>query len=96
MLDQILALLGPVISGLSGQFGWLASALMWMATLRLFFKPLMTFAESVTAATETKSDNEFLTKVKSSTVYKAFAFLLDYTASIKLPKATAPAAIEQK
>ena len=54
--------------------------------MRVIFKPLMTYVESHVYATKTKADDKSLAKIKSSIWYKAFAFLLNYTASIKLPK----------
>lgn len=64
----------------------LASALMIMGALRVVLKPLMVFLEEHVASTPDKADDEKLAKVKASKVYKALCFILDYVASIKLPK----------
>lgn len=65
----------------------LSTALMVIGALRVTVKPLMAYYESHVQSTSDKEDDERLKKLKASKVYKALVFLLDYTASIKLPKA---------
>lgn len=54
--------------------------------LRLIVKPIVSILESIAAATESKVDDIALEKVKTSAIYKGLVWLLDYVASVKLPK----------
>jgi hypothetical protein len=76
------ALLVELIS----KYPTLAMIFMVVGVLRAIFKPLMTLLHSYVEATPSTKDNEVLAKVKESKVYSAVVWLLDYTASIKLPK----------
>jgi len=87
MNDQLMALLVPVLQGLAGQYGMVAGSLMWIATLRLIFKPAMVFLQAFVAITPTSKDNDVLNAVLNSKVYKAIVFLIDLATSIKLPQA---------
>lgn len=68
------------------KFPVLASVLMLIGALRVTIKPLMAYLEQRAAETEDTKDDERLAKIKANKVYKVLVFLLDYTASIKLPK----------
>ena len=63
-----------------------ATALMAMGALRLILKPVMVYIEQYVATTPDKADDEKVAKIKASKVYKVLCFVLDYTASVKLPK----------
>ena len=54
--------------------------------LRAINKPLFSFLNTLVKATPTVRDDEILAVVEQSKIYKAIAFVLDWTASIKLPK----------
>ena len=69
------------------QYPILAQIVAVMVISRGIFKPLFTFLHSVADATPTQKDNAALAKVEASPVYKAIAFVLDWTLSIKLPAA---------
>jgi hypothetical protein len=62
-----------------------ASVVAGVGIARLIFKPLMVFLQAVVEATPSQSDNVLLQKVMESKIYKGWAFVLDYLASIKLP-----------
>lgn len=64
----------------------LMSAFVVMGVLRAVFKPLMTVFEAYVVATPSKDDDSLLAKVKASKSYALVAYVLDYAASIKLPK----------
>jgi hypothetical protein len=64
-----------------------SSVLVVMGVLRAVFKPLFSLLQAYVDATESKTDNEKLQKFMESKIYKALAYLLDYAASVKLPKA---------
>lgn len=56
-----------------------------IGVLRVIFKPIMSVIEAYIAYTPDKGDDAKLEEVKSSKVYKAVAFVLDWFASVKLP-----------
>lgn len=62
------------------------SALMIIGILRSVFKPLQLVAQAYVDASPSKDDNEKLAKIYQSKVFKVIAWLLDYTASIKIPE----------
>lgn len=75
------------ITGLSASYPWLTTVLVAIGTFRALFKPVMTLLDQVVVATTwTQTDNELLNKVKASKVYKALVWVVDYLASVKLPK----------
>lgn len=57
-----------------------------MGALRTVIKPFMVFYEKHVAETPETTDDEKLAGIKSAKWYKALSFVLDYTASVKLPK----------
>lgn len=57
-----------------------------MGMARMVLKPLMTFLHEFVLITETKKDDEILSKVETSKAYKTFLFVLDYVFSLKLKK----------
>lgn len=86
-MNDVISVLMPVIEGLAGQYGVVAQVLLWMASLRLVFKPTMTYIQTIVDATPTQKDNEMLTSLMNSVPYKVVTFLIDLTTSIKLPEA---------
>jgi len=64
----------------------IAMVLMSMGGLRLFLKPIMAYVEYRVAQSPEKQDDERLAKIKASKLYQAIAFIIDYAASVKLPK----------
>ena len=64
----------------------LASVLVIIGAVRVVVKPAMAYYEAHVASTPDKVDDEKLVKVKSAAWYKALVFILDYAASVKLPK----------
>lgn len=63
-----------------------AMIFMVVGILRAVFKPFMTLLFSYVDATVGDADNKMLDKFVKSKVYSGLVWLLDYTASIKLPK----------
>jgi hypothetical protein len=68
------------------KYPWVGTVLLTMGTLRVFFKPFMSWIESTVAASPTKAQE--LKDFESGPAFKVIAWLLDFGASIKL-KATA-------
>lgn len=72
---------------LAQKYPMLASVFMIMGILRAVFKPIMSVVEAYVKETDDGgADDAKLEKIKSSKIYRYLAYLLDYTASIKLPK----------
>lgn len=63
-----------------------SSLLMLIGVLRVVMKPLMMFIETLVVATPTKLDDGVYKSMIESELYKAFVFVVDWLASIKLPK----------
>lgn len=60
--------------------------LVLIGTFRVIFKPLTTLIQTYVDATDTPADNAWWMKLQASPAFKAVLWVLDYTASIKLPK----------
>lgn len=82
MEEILLNLLGSFVA----QYPWAVMALTVIGTLRVINKPLFSFFRTFVNATDFTWDNAFLDKVEGSKIYKAVSYVLDWTASIKLPK----------
>lgn len=65
----------PIVSAILGVIGF----------MRLIFKPAMSFLRTVVSSTASVKDDEVLNKVEASKVFLAFAWFIDFFASIKLP-----------
>jgi hypothetical protein len=85
-MEQFMQILTPVFEALLGKFGILVQIVTVIGSLRLILKPTMTYLQGIVAMTPTKKDNEFLDMVLNSKVYKVVSFMLDWFASLKLPK----------
>ncbi len=62
-----------------------AGALLVIGILRAIFKPLQGVIEAYVNATLSNVDNEKWDKIKASRIFKGLAWLIDFTASIKIP-----------
>jgi len=78
MLEYVLAL--------AAQYPQAAAVLMVIGLLRAVFKPLQLVVDAYVQATPDGTDDSKWAEIKESKWFKAIAWLLDYTASIKLPK----------
>lgn len=85
-LEQVFSFLQPMLESLSGKYGPLLQGLTIMASLRLVFKPLMSALDGLVEIIPGDGDNKLLDKIKCSKYYKGVVFMVDYFASIKLPK----------
>jgi hypothetical protein len=61
-----------------------ASIFIIMGVSRAVFKPLMSVLHAYADATESKEDNQLLSKFESSPAYKTIVYVLDWTTSIKI------------
>ena len=84
-IDSVLSFLRPVLEAAAGQYGWLVAVMTIVGVLRMVFKPAMSLLKTVVDLTPTAKDNELLEKILKNPMYKIFAYLLDWTASVKLP-----------
>jgi len=83
--------LGPIIKPvLEMLFGFLPSGVIAVITLiggmRVLFKPLMVFLEAIALYTPSKKDDEIYKNINEGNTYKTIRIILDFLASIKLPK----------
>jgi hypothetical protein len=83
--------LQPVMDGLMGKYGWIATVLIVIGTLRILLKPVM-------AAIEKAVENDparlaALQKFEAGPIFAAVSFALDLGASIKLPHAVVVATV---
>lgn len=62
------------------------SILSIVGLLRLVMKPLMSILKAVAAETATDKDDKIIEKVESSAIWKGLCWVIDYVASVKLPK----------
>lgn len=85
-MEQILELLKPLIEVYAGKLGVAVQIISIVGTLRLAIKPIMSVVEAVVMITPSKSDDLLPEKIKQSKAYKTVVFVLDWFASIKLPK----------
>lgn len=75
----------PLLVKLATEHPWVALVLTGVGMLRLVFKPVMAFLHERVQSSPDKADDERLAKTEASWWFRALAFVLDYTASIKLP-----------
>ena len=75
-----------LINQLMTQFPIVATILAVIGGLRVIFKPIMTAIEAIVAATPSDKDNLVVEGIKANVLYKGFVWILDFFASVKLPK----------
>ena len=85
-MEQLVAILAPLISAYAGDFGWAVQVVAVIGSLRLFFKPIMSAIGQAVKDSESKKDDDVYNVVVENKFYKAFVFLLDLVGSIKVPK----------
>jgi hypothetical protein len=83
--------LQPVMDGLMGKYGWIATVLIVIGTLRILLKPVMTALEK--AVQNDPARLAALQKFEAGPIFAAVAFALDLGASIKLPHAVVVATV---
>jgi len=85
-MEQLLEFLKPVLELYGGKLGPVVQVLVFVGSLRVFLKPVVSFAKTYVEFTPSKGDNEKVAKVLDSKLYKSAAYLLDWFASLKLPQ----------
>jgi hypothetical protein len=85
-MEAVTAFLEPLLFEYASKYPVLLTILIVMASFRIFFKPLMEIFKGVVDLTPSKKDDEFYAKMLDHKAYKTVAFLIDWFASIKLPK----------
>jgi hypothetical protein len=81
-MEFILALIQQAMAS----YPQIASVLFVIGALRVVVKPIMAVLEAYVLYTPSLDDDSKLAVLKESAVYKGIVFVLDYLASIKLPK----------
>lgn len=74
----------PWLDSIVTQYPWLATVLIVIGACRVVAKPLMSLAHSFAAYTTTTKDDAIVAKVEASWAWRAFCWLLDWTASVKI------------
>lgn len=74
----------PLIIALAAKYPIVVSVFAVMGVFRAVFKPIMSVIHAYVGATESKSDDIQLDEVEASKWFKGLAWLVDYTASIKI------------
>jgi hypothetical protein len=82
----LLELVAPFLAQYADQWPWLAVVLKVMVYTRIFFKPLMSAAMKISQDFPETKYQAFMKSMSDHWFYKLFAYLLDWFASIKLPK----------
>lgn len=82
--DDLTAVLVSVLDPLVVKYPWLSMAFLVIGLLRTLFKPLVSWLEARAAATPDPTDDEKLRAAEASWWFRALAWLLDFTASIKV------------
>lgn len=85
-MEQVLDYIIPLLHTLLSKYPLTSSIIAVVGTLRIIFKPLMTFLHAYVQATPGKSDDLKLEKVEASKIYKTIVFLVDYFTSYKIKK----------
>jgi len=78
--------LKPMIEAYSGQLGGAVQIIAIIGSLRLLIKPIMGLIEAYVLITPNKEDDLLPAQIKGNKIYKSVAYLLDWLASLKLPK----------
>lgn len=85
-MEELALYLTPMLLELAEKHPVSLAIMAGMGSLRAIFKPLMGLLEKYVKSTPSKKDDEKLGAVLNHKAFKAFAWLLDYVASVKLPK----------
>lgn len=81
----MLEALVPMAVAMLAKFPITASVFMVIGVLRAIFKPIMSVIAAYIAATPSLADDKWFAGLQENSIYKGFAWFLDYAASIKLP-----------
>lgn len=65
---------------------WLVGLILLIGSLRVLLKPLFALAYAITSLTPDKKDDELVKKIEEHKLMKALLFILDWFASVKIPK----------
>lgn len=71
---------------LAQKFPLVLGVLAGVGVLRAVNKPLFMALKSIASATPTQKDDKILEDIERSNLYKFISFVLDWFASVKLPK----------
>lgn len=85
-MEQLLMFIKPMIEAYSGQLGSAVQIISIIGSLRLIIKPVMGLIEAYVLITPDKKDDLLPAKIKENKIYKSVVYILDWFASLKLPK----------
>jgi len=84
-MEAILNFLLPLLNMYGEQIPFLPKVIFTIGILRVVVKPIQTAITAYVAFTPSTKDDAWWSKAKDGKIYKAVAFVLDWSASIKLP-----------
>lgn len=85
-MDGILAFLKSIIESHGGDFSVVSKILMIIGVIRVMLKPIMSVIQAFISLELSPGADSFLQKVLDSPIYKSISYILDWSASIKLPQ----------
>lgn len=85
-MEQLLQFLTPLIEVYGGGQGWLVQAITVIGSLRVMIKPLRDLVHAYVNVTPSMKDNEKLSSVEESKVYKGIMYFIDWFSSVKTKK----------
>jgi hypothetical protein len=85
-MEEFLKLIEPLIIAYSGKYGVIVQVIAVIGSLRAIMKPIVSAISSYVKSTPKLTDDAKLEKIMNNKVVKFILFLLDWIASIKMPK----------
>ena len=86
-MELLLEYLKPIVEMMAGKFPPAVIMIFTvMGALRMAMKPIMSMIQIYVDATPSKEDDGLVEKIKGHKAYKMIAYILDWLASVKLPK----------
>lgn len=85
-MEQLLLFLTPLIEVYGGSQGWLLQAITIIGSLRVMIKPLRDLVHAYVNVTPSTKDNEKLSEIEKSKVYKGIMYFIDWFSSIRPKK----------
>lgn len=83
-MEDLLILLKPLIELYAGKSGTLVQVILFIGSLRILIKPLMSLLEAYVTVSGSSRDDKLPSQIKEKKWYKTLVYLLDWFGSIKV------------
>lgn len=83
-MEAFLSFLQPIIEAYAGQFGIIVQIIVFVGSLRIFVKPVMSLISTYVIFTKTQKDDIWFAKLQEDKIFKAVIYVIDWLASIKI------------